>query len=72
MKLETVLDQLRKRCEEVGGQARFAREIGVTKGMISHVLLKRHPPGPKILEALGLEKTVTYQVLDPSQSPLVS
>ncbi len=51
---------LNARCE--GKLVRdVAREIGVTRGFIFHVLAGRKQPGPKILDYLGLERYEAYR-----------
>lgn len=42
-------------------QAVVAAELGISRGYLSELLLGRRQPGDKILDALGLEMTVTYR-----------
>jgi hypothetical protein len=59
MKIETVRRMLRTRAS--GRVLSVAREIGVTRGFISHVLAGRKQPGPKVLDYLGLECYELYR-----------
>lgn len=38
-----------------------ARDFDIDPGYLSHLMKGEREPGPKILEALGLEKVVTYR-----------
>jgi transcriptional regulator with XRE-family HTH domain len=38
-----------------------ARELDVSAGYLSHLMKGEREPGPKILDALGIEKVVTYR-----------
>ena len=53
---------LRRKCEEAGGQGKFGEKHGVSAPYLSDVLNRRRDPGEKVLEALGLERVVTYKV----------
>ncbi len=58
----TDLEVLKLIRDEIG-RARSASELGrrwgVSQSYMSNLMNFRKPPGPKILEALGLEKVVT-------------
>jgi transcriptional regulator with XRE-family HTH domain len=41
--------------------ADFAKELKVSPGYLRDILHGHREPGPKILEALGLERVVTYR-----------
>jgi plasmid maintenance system antidote protein VapI len=56
-----VMEILRKRLAEMNNNcAALARELGVTRQYLSAVLNKKYEPGPKIYEALGLEREVRF------------
>lgn len=42
-------------------QAQWAREHGISPGYVNDVLNGRREPGKAILEALGLERVVSYR-----------
>lgn len=56
---EEVRQMLRERCE-ASSQRAVAREFGVSEVFIHKVVKKGEPFGVKILEAMGLTRTVTY------------
>lgn len=56
--------RLRDRCAEAGSQAALARQIGLTKGMISGIINGHFDLTDRVLEAIGLERVVTYQERD--------
>ena len=61
--LNEVVALLRKRCEEHGSQKAFAKMHDISAQYVTDVLHnKRREPGPKILDALGLRKVITYEV----------
>lgn len=45
----------------IDGQAAWARSKGVSAAYVNDVLKGRRDPGPKILDALGFERVVTYR-----------
>jgi hypothetical protein len=60
MKIETVRRKLHMRCR--GRIVRqLAKEIGVSRTFIFHVIAGRKQPGPKILDFLGLERYEAYR-----------
>jgi hypothetical protein len=64
MRLEQVLALLRRRCDEAGDQATWAKRHGISPAYVSDALKGRREPGEKILGALGLVRVVTYRWLD--------
>lgn len=60
MNADEVREMLRKRLKDATQRA-IAEDIGVTEGLLSHVLVGRRPPNGKVLEYLGLEKFVSYR-----------
>ena len=54
---------LRHRVEEAGTAANFARQHGLSEGLISQVLSGRHKIGPKIARACGYRKITVFQAL---------
>lgn len=62
MKIQTVLQIMQRRCDELGSQAEFAREAGVPRQHVSLVLKGERPPTDGMLAALGLERCeATYR-----------
>jgi DNA-binding transcriptional regulator YdaS (Cro superfamily) len=60
MKADEMRALLRKACERAGSQSAFARKVGVSVAHVNAVLHGK-PPGPVILEALGLEAITEYR-----------
>jgi hypothetical protein len=59
--LNDVVALLKKRCEEAGSQRAFAQANNVSPQYIADVLRRKREPGAMILDALGIEKVVTYR-----------
>lgn len=57
---EFMLQMLRTECAAAGGQKPWAAKHRVSPQYVSDVLLGRREAGRSILDALGLEKVVTY------------
>lgn len=56
-----LIEMLRKRVADSGGaQSGVARELGISRQYLNNILAARIDPGPKVLEALGLVRHVTY------------
>ena len=51
---------LRDRCA-TAGQARVATELAISRQYLNDLLQGLRRPGPKILQALDLERVVTYR-----------
>ena len=51
---------LRKACAAAGSQRSWAHAHGVSTAYVSDVLAGRREPGPTILEALGVTRSVSY------------
>ena len=56
-----MLARLGRECEAPGGQAAWAKAHGVSAAYVNDVLRERREPGKAILDALGLEKVMTYR-----------
>ena len=54
------VELLRQRCAGKAKSA-VAEEMQVSPQYLSDVLAERREPGPKMLDALGLERVVTYR-----------
>jgi DNA-binding transcriptional regulator YdaS (Cro superfamily) len=68
--LPSVTDVLNRLSEEVdgaGGQSEWARRTGLSQTHISQVLIGRRRPGPQIIRALKLERTIAYAERDTPQ-----
>lgn len=48
----------------IDGQAAWARAHGISPAYVNDVLHGRRDPGPKILDAIGFEKMITYRPKD--------
>jgi len=64
--------QVRKRLAEsveiVGGQKRWAKDVGVSAAYVCDVLQGRREPGDSICRGLGFERVVRYRpVTDPTE-----
>lgn len=58
---QNVLDLLMVAVANAGGQSRFANDHELNQALVSCTLKRRINPGPKILDALGLVREVTYR-----------
>jgi hypothetical protein len=47
---------LLRACAKAGGQKTWAEARGMSQQHVSDVLNRRREPGPKVLDALGLER----------------
>jgi len=54
------LEVIRKRLEGKT-QKELAGELGISVQYLNDILAGRRSPGPTVIEALGLEKQVTYR-----------
>ena len=63
MTSSTVLGELRRVIVQQGSQKAAAAHLGVSAAYLSDVLRDRREPGPKLLSALGMKRTVTYDKL---------
>lgn len=59
--IEDVLELIRREVKACGTQQAFAVKVGITQGYVNDILRRKREPGPKVLEALGLEKVVVYK-----------
>lgn len=65
MNEQDVLERLRVAIEQAGSQSAFAEQHGISLQYVNDVLRKRREPGQKILNALGIERVVTYREKQP-------
>jgi len=56
-----VHDVLADAVKKAGNQTAFAKQHGMSLAYVNDVIKKRAEPGQKILDALSLEKVVTYR-----------
>ncbi len=66
MKHDTVVALLKRRLNG-RTQTALAKELGIKKSYLSQILRGRVDAGPLVLEALGLERVVTYRTRKPEQ-----
>lgn len=54
--VQSVIDEV-----YAGSQVKFAREKGISPAYLNDILHNRREPGPKILDAIGVESVVVYR-----------
>lgn len=59
---QELIERLRDAVNRAGSQKDFAQQHGISEQYLSDVLRSRREPGQKILDALGVERVVRYQV----------
>lgn len=55
-----LIKRIRELSDEAGGQRAFARKIGVSESLVSHVLAGRKRAGRALLAACGMRKEIRY------------
>jgi DNA-binding transcriptional regulator YdaS (Cro superfamily) len=58
---QEMMERLRAAIQVAGSQKAFAKAHGVSQQYISDVLMGRRGAGEKLLDALGLERVVSYR-----------
>lgn len=61
---QDVMDLLRVAIDVAGSQAAFARQHGISLQYINDVMRGRREIGQKILAVLGIERVVSYRLVD--------
>lgn len=61
MNANDVRDALRRACDKAGGQNAWADANEIARGYISDVLNEKQEPAGKLLDALGIERVVSYR-----------
>jgi hypothetical protein len=61
---QELVERLRTAIASAGSQEAFAAQHDIAAAYISDVMRGRREPGQKILDALGVERVVTYRVKD--------
>jgi DNA-binding transcriptional regulator YdaS (Cro superfamily) len=56
-----VIERLRIACQNAGGQKAFAKLHGFSAAFVSDVVNGKRHPSDRVLEAIGLERVVTYR-----------
>lgn len=56
-----ILDRMRAAVEQAGSQRAFAEQHKISLQYVNDVLRGRREPGQRILDALGVEKVVSYR-----------
>ena len=69
MTKEQVVALLESECAQAGSQAAWARKNHVSPAYLSDVLAGRREPGGKLLDALGLERFVSYERAEAKAAP---
>lgn len=68
MSADEVRKMIRSRAEDIGTMRALARAWKVSPAYLSDVINGNREPGPRILRALGLRKSVIYSPRDPAAS----
>ncbi len=58
---DDVIDRLRAAVQAAGSQKAYAELHGISEQYVSNALLRRCAPGPRMLEAIGVERRVYYE-----------
>lgn len=58
---QEVIEHLRVACQNAGGQKAFAKLYRFSTAFVSDVVNGKRHPSDRILEAIGLERVVTYR-----------
>lgn len=58
---DEVIALLKRRIAEAGSQFKFCIETEIHPSTLCQVLHRSKPPTPAILEALGLEKVISFE-----------
>jgi hypothetical protein len=61
---QEVMDRLRAAIAAAGSQAAYARQQGISLQYVNDVMRGRRELGQKVLDALGVERVVSYRLLD--------
>lgn len=64
MTYSDLLAILERHIQQAGGVTKFARQIHVSRTYLYDVVNGRREAGPAILEALGVRKVVTYELIE--------
>jgi hypothetical protein len=60
MTLDELLREVTKRVTTFGSRKQAAAHWGVSAQYLGDILDRHRPPGPRLLQALGLHREVTY------------
>lgn len=55
------MSELRRRAAAAKSQTALAKELGISKAYLCNMLQGRADPGPAVLEALNIERVVSYR-----------
>ena len=58
---------LERHIQQAGGVTKFAKQIHVSHPYVCDVVNGRPAPGPAILDAIGVRKVVTYELIEPDK-----
>lgn len=61
MTIDQVKRMIRTQCAKAGGQGQWANQNRLSAAYVSDVLNGRREPAGKLLDALGLERVVTFR-----------
>lgn len=63
MTKEAVMRKIRRQIEFWGSQTKAAASLGITAQYLNDVLSGKREPAGKLLNAMGLERVVTYKAV---------
>ena len=69
MTIEQVRARITRLIAETGSQRAAAAALGISQAHLSDILRGYRRPGPKTLEALGLEEFTGYRTARPATDP---
>lgn len=69
MDLDGVISLLKIHVASAGGQSAWCRQNGVVPSYLSEVLRRKRAPGPKILDAVGVELAETRLIYRIKKAP---
>lgn len=63
MTTHDVREIIKDLCAAAGGQHAWAKAMGISQAYVNQVIQGNREPGPAILDAVGLERVVSYRLL---------
>lgn len=69
MSIRDPVREIRRRLKSGITQDQLAQDLGISAPYLSDVIHGKRDPGPKVVQALGLEKRITYRKLPESVTP---
>lgn len=66
---QDIIDRLHVAIAKAGSQRAFAQQYKLSAAYVNDVVRRRREPGQKILDALGVDRVVTYREKSSEQQP---